>query len=372
MKKVCSRCICDEEHIPGISFDSEGVCNYCEEHEKLEKEYPISQQKFDELIEKIKASGRNKRYDCVMGVSGGCDSSYLLYHLVDKGVRPLAVNFDNHWNTPIAVKNLEKMTSALDVDFVRITVDKKEYDDICRSFMLASVPAVDIPADIALATVLLETADIFKIKYMIDGHSFRTEGSAPIEMVYMDAKYIQSIQNKFGTYPLKTYPNLWMKKWLKWLIINRIKRVRPMYYLDYDKEDVKRFLNREFGWKWYGGHHLENKFTNFNLTYYFPKKFNLDFRYVSYSAFIRSGKMERDKALKRVQEMQFFDKDILEEVKARLGFSDEEFERVMDMPKKTYRDYETYRPMFKRWRWFFWLCMKFDLVPKTFYMKYTR
>lgn len=117
MVKVCSRCIYDDEHILGISFDSVGVCNYCKEHENLEKEYPVSQEKFDDLIKRIKTAGRHRRYDCVMGVSGGCNSSYLLYRLVDSGVRPLAVTFDNHRNTPIAVENLEKMTSALDVDF---------------------------------------------------------------------------------------------------------------------------------------------------------------------------------------------------------------------------------------------------------------
>ena len=191
MVKVCSRCIYDDEHIPGISFDSVGVCNYCKEHENLEKEYPVSQQKFDELIKRIKTEGRHRRYDCVMGVSGGCNSSYLLYRLVDSGVRPLAVTFHNPWNTPIAVENLEKMTSALDVDFVRVTVDKKEYDDICRSFMLASVPPVDTPADMAIGAVLLQAADVHKIKYVIDGHSFRTEGSAPIGMVYMDANIFE-------------------------------------------------------------------------------------------------------------------------------------------------------------------------------------
>ena len=371
MVKICSRCVYDEK-IPGISFDFEGVCNYCKEHENLEKEYPVSQQKFDDLIKRIKTAGRHRRYDCVMGVSGGCDSSYLLSRLVDSGVRPLAVNFDNHWNTPIAVENLEKMTSALDVDFVRITVNRKEYDDICRSFFLAGVPDIDIPADIALATTLLQVADIFKIKYMVDGHSFRTEGSAPIGLIYMDAKYIQSVQNEFGRYPLTTFPNLWMRKWLKWMVVSRIKRVRPMYYLDYNKEEVKKFLKDRFGWEWYGGHHLENKLTNFYHTYYLPKKFNLDHRYVEYSAFVRSGKMDRDEALKLVHEPQFFDKDIIEEVKTRLGFSDEEFDEIMKQPQKTYRDYKTYKQTFERFRWFFWLMYKFDIVPKSFFMKYTR
>lgn len=185
-------------------------------------------------------------------------------------------------------------------------------------------------------------------------------------------RYIQSVQNEFGSYPLTTFPNLWMRKWLKGMVVNRIKRVRPMYYLDYNKEGVKKFLKDQFGWEWYGGHHLENKLTNFYHTYYLPKKFNLDHRYVEYSAFVRSGKMDRDEALKLVQEPPTIDKDILEEVKKRFDFSDEEFDEIMKQPQKTYRDYKTYKPTFGRFRWFFWLMSKFDLVPKSFYMKYTR
>ena len=145
-----------------------------------------------------------------------------------------------------------------------------------------------------------------------------------------------------------------------------------MYYLDYNKEEVKKFLKDMFGWEWYGSHHLENRFTNFNLTYYFPKKCNLDFRYVSYSGFVRSGKMDRAEALKQVQWPQSFDKEIIEEVKTRLGFSEDEFKEIRNLPLKNYSDYETYKQTFERFRCFFGVLSKLNLVPKSFYLKYTR
>jgi len=368
--KTCTRCIYDDEHIPNITFDSNGVCNYCKEHDKIDKQYPISKEKFDALLKRMKGSG--KYYDCIMGVSGGCDSSYLLTKLVDAGLNPLAVNFDNHWGAETAVKNLYKITDGLGIDFLRVTVDKKEYDNIVRSFFLAGVPDIEIPADIGLATALLQSAARYKCKYIVDGHSFRTEGSAPIGFIYMDAKYIESIHNKFGTIPMKTYKNLWLKNQLKWMLINRIKRVRPMYYLDYDKEKVKKELSNRFEWEWYGGHHFENRLTFFFHNYFNPKRFNRDQRYLDYSAAIRSGKMTREKALELIKKPLSQNNEIVEEVKQRFGFRDEELNEVMNLPQKTHHDFKTYHPLFKRYRWFFWLCMKLDLVPKTFYLKYTR
>ena len=374
MVKICSRCIHDE-NTPGISFDSEGVCNYCRMHEQLEAEYPVGaegQKKLSKIAEKIKRKGGNRRYDCVVGVSGGCDSSYLLYKTKELGLRPLAVHFDNNWNTLLAEENLRKIVKKLNVDFISVGVDDEEYNDIYRSFLKASVQEIDAPSDIALTTVLYLAADAFGVKYILNGHSFRTEGITPIGWIYVDGKYIQSIQKQFGSYELKTYPNLWLSKWLKWLIIKRIKRVRPLYYIDYQKEETKKFLKKEFGWEWYGGHHMENKFTCFNGNYYLPIKYNVDLRFVEFSALIRSGQMTREEALRKIQEPPPFDYDIIQEVKKRLGFTDEEFDEIMSLPQKTYRDYKTYKQTFERFRWFFWLMYKFDLVPKSFYMKYTR
>ena len=191
--RTCSRCLLDSS-IPGITFDSKGECNYCEIHDWLEKEHSPTQgkTKLDKIINKMKA-GKRERYDCVVGVSGGCDSSYLLHKVVEWGLRPLAVHFDNNWNTDTAKNNMDKMINVLNIDFLKVGVDKAEYDDICRSFLLASTPDVDIPNDIALATVAYMAADKMGVPWIINGHSFRTEGTSPLGWSYMDGRYIESI-----------------------------------------------------------------------------------------------------------------------------------------------------------------------------------
>ena len=171
---------------------------------------------------------------------------------------------------------------------------------------------------------------------------------------------------------MKTFPNLWMSKWLKWSIINGVKKVRPLYYLDYNKDETKQFLSENLGWQWYGGHHMENRTAYFTNNYYLPRKFGIDLRYCEYSALIRAGRMDRDDALKQIKEPKPIDPEILEEIKKRLNFTDREFDEVMAQPPKTYRDYKTYKQTFEKMRPFFWMMYKMDLVPKSFYVKYTR
>jgi DNA-binding transcriptional regulator YiaG len=180
------------------------------------------------------------------------------------------------------------------------------------------------------------------------------------------------VQKKFGSYTLTTFPNLWMSKWLKWTIFNGIKKIRPIYYLDYDKEKTKELLSRELGWQWYGGHHMENRTAYFTNNYYLPRKFNIDLRYSEFSALVRSGKMTRDEALRRIKEPKTINDDILEEIKKRLSLSSEEFASIMALPPKTYRDYKTYKKTFEQMRWLFWMMYRLDLVPKSFYLKYTK
>jgi len=373
--QVCSRCIYDER-IPDITFDENGVCNYCHQYDMLEKEYPTGEKGWEilqKLAEKIRQDGESRKYDVVVGVSGGCDSSYMLYLVKEKlGLRPLAVHFDNTWDSEIAVENIYRVTKKLDIDLYTHVVDNKEYNDIFKSFFKASVPDIDTPADIGLATTHYLAARKFGVKYIFEGHSFRTEGISPPGWFYMDAKYIETVQKLFGKCKIDTLPNLRLGRWLKWSIIDRIKKIRPLYYINYKKEEVKQFLNKEFDWQWYGGHHMENRTAYFTNNYYLPRKFNIDLRYCEFSALINSDQMTHSEALAKIQQPKPFDNDILVEVKKRLGFSEDEFEMIINAPRKTYRDYKTYKQVFERWRWFFWLMYKFNLVPKSFYMKYTK
>ncbi len=372
-KRICNRCLYSDE-VPVISFDSEGVCIYCRMIEKMEEEYPNGpegEKILLKLVKKIKKAGRNKKYDCVVGVSGGCDSSYLLYKMVDYGLRPLAAHFDNTWNSKIATENIHLMTSKLNVDLFTIVVNNKEFDDIIRSFFYASVIETNIATDVGLATTIYKAAEKYEIKYQIEGHSFRTEGVAPMGWGYMDGKYVENVQEIYGTYKIDTFPNLWLKDFLKWILLLRIKKIRPLYYMNYNKEEVKEFLRKEFGWQWYGGHHLENKMSQFTHTYSHPRKFGHDQRANGYGALIRSGQMAREEGLRLMSKLPDYDPELIQYLKKRLGFSDSEFERIMSLPIKTYKDYKTYKKTFERMRWFFWVMYKLDYVPKSFYVKYT-
>lgn len=372
--RICATCIYHEK-IPYISFDADGVCNYCQQTKQLDQEYPTDErgaQILRALASKIKEGASGRKYDVVVGVSGGTDSSYLLHLAKELGLRPLAAHFDNTWNSKIAVENIQNVLSKLDVDLFTYVVDNDEFCDIMRSFMLASVPDIDTASDIGLATTHYLAARKYNIKYIFEGHSFRTEGISPHGWFYMDAQYIRSVHQQFGRTKMKTFPNLDLLKWLKWSGINKIRKVRPLYYIDYRKDEVKKFLADSFGWKWYGGHHMENRTAYFTNNYYLPTKFKIDLRFSELSALVRNGQITRDEALKKIAEPKPFDASILEEVKKRLGFSDSEFEAVMAAPPKSYRDYKTFKETFERLRWLFWIMYKCDMVPKSFYLKYTR
>lgn len=373
-KLICTRCIYDDS-VPNISFDGEGVCNYCRQIDALEAEYPTGREgeaRMQKLVDEMKAAGRGKKYDAVIGVSGGCDSSYLVHQMKEVyGLRLLAAHFDNTWNSTIATENIHNVLDKLGVDLFTIVVDNKEYDDIYRSFFKAGVKDLETPTDIGLATTLYKAAEKFGIKYMIEGHSFRTEGVAPLGWIYMDGKYIESVHRQFGRVPMKSFPNLWLRDQLKWMLFGGIKKIRPLYYMDYDKEAAKKLLTEKYGWQWYGGHHLENRFTAFYHSYFLPTRWNIDFRIAGYSAYCRNGWMTREEALRLMNEPPHIEAGLVDFVKKRLGFSEEEFERLMTMPKKTYKDYVTYKKTFERMRPFFWVMYKMDLIPKSFYLKYT-
>jgi N-acetyl sugar amidotransferase len=371
--RICNMCIYDE-YVPGIKFDEEGICNYCRIIKEMEKEYPNDEHGYKmllKIVEKIKKEGKNKKYDCVIGVSGGCDSSYMVYKMIEFGLRPLAVHYDNTWSSTISTENIKNVLKNLNVDLYTLVVDNKEQDDIYRSFFLSGTRDIDAPTDIGLAATLRIAAAKYKVKYIIEGHNFRTEGISPLGMQYMDGKYVQYIHKKFGTVPMKTFPNMTMIKFLKWIVINRSEMVRPLYYLNYNKSEVMSFMEKELGWKWYGGHHLENRYTAFTHSYFYPTRWKIDTRILGYAALVRSGQITREKGLEMLKEPQYVPDGLINLVKKRFGLSDEEFEKYMNLPKKTFRDYKTYKKTFEYMKPFFWLMYKLNRVPKSFYNKFT-
>ena len=369
----CLRCIYDSR-IPEISFNTDGHCNYCEQYEQMKIDYPndsIGKNILEAHITKLKKEGEGKLYDVVIGVSGGADSSYML-HLAKEvyGLRVLAAHFDNTYNSRIAVENIDCILDKLDIDLYTHVVDNIQYQKVYKSFFKASVPEIDTPTDIALATVLYQAAEKFDVKYIWQGHSFRTEGISPPGWFYMDAKYIEKIHENFGDGNLGNLPVLWMYDWINWITKNKIKMFRPLYYLDYNKEKEKKMLVEDYGWQWYGGHHMENRTAYFVNNYYLPKKFGIDLRYSEFSALVRAGMMTRSNALEKIKEIKPFDYDILDEIKKRTNINDKEWEDIMSSPPSHYTEHETYKKIFEEKREFFYDLYKRGYVTKSFYEKF--
>lgn len=370
---ICSKCIYDES-VAGISFDQEGVCNYCRLIENLSESYATGTieglTRFQSLVDLIKKQGKRKPYDVIVGVSGGTDSSYTLWIAKQYGLRPLAVHYDNTWNTSIATENIRKVTQALSVDLHTYVCENKEADDIFRSFFLAGVPEIDGATDIALAEVIYRVAARYNVKYVFEGHSFMAEGVSPLQTAYVDGRYISGIHKQFGQLPMKSFPNMNFMKFLYWTVVKRIKKIRPLWYLNYSKEQAKKELTERFGWIDYGGHHLENRMTAFHHSYYNPTKFKLDQRNNSLSASVRSGIISRAEALKIYATPPFVEENLVEFVMKRFNMTQEKFQGIMTQEPKYYFEFPTYKQHFEFLRPLFFLLEKKNLVPRSFYLKY--
>jgi hypothetical protein len=286
------------------------------------------------------------------------------------GLRPLAVHYDNTWNSSVATQNIYKVTRSLNIDLYTHVCNNKEADDIFKAFFLASVPEIDGPTDIALAEVIYRAAKKFRIKYVFEGHSFTEEGIAPMGKAYVDGRYIREIHKKFGSVKMVTFPNMTLTKFIYWTLFKRIKKIRPYWYIRYSKQEAQAYLSKSFDWKYYGGHHLENRMTAFHHSIYTPIKFNLDQRNNSLASEVRNGKKTRHDALFEFSKPPVLDQDLLAYVQKRFDLTDKEFWEIMQRPKKFYTDYKTYKKWFEILRPLFKILAQKNLLPMSFYVKY--
>lgn len=371
--RVCTRCIYDER-VPSIGFDDHGVCNYCNQVDDLKKMFGTGTEKgrmiLENTIDRIIYEGRGKRYDCVIGVSGGTDSSYMLYMAKQYGLRPLAVHYDNTWNSAIATQNLFKVLKALNIDLATHVMDNKEIDDIHRSFVLADLPELEAPTDLGAAEYVYRAAAQNGVKYILEGHSFVTEGISPLGNNYFDGKYIQSVHRQYGKLPMRTYPLMTFRRFMQWTLFGQIKKIRPFWYLDYSKEKARDFLQSNFDWEYYGGHHLENRMSAFFHSVYLPQKFGGDFRNNTLAALAREGVMSRERAWREYNLPPLIEEDIVNYFVKRMGFKLNEFDAIMSKPGRTWREFPTYKKRFERLRPVFEVLAKAELVPMSFYLKY--
>jgi len=353
---TCKRCLFD---ITIAHIDDMGVCEYCH----LSDQITGSAQNFRPLLRRIQSHKRKSKYNCLIGISGGLDSSTLLYMAVKAWqLRPLVIHFDNGWNSPQAEHNMDALISLLGVDAIIYRVDRQEYDRLNDAFLSAGVPDADIPNDMVMTKLMYDTASRYGIKYILNGHDIRTEGSTPRGWTYMDARYMEGVYMSYtGGCRLKSVPQFTFSDQLRYAM-KGITQVRPFHYghvhsarIIYEAQ-MKQFID----YYEYGDKHSENLYTEFVGSYLLPGKFGIDKQLVYLSAKVRSGLMSREDAVRYLSNSTPFDlarmpSRITEKVTSHIGSRD---------------DYPRYN--FRKWRLVIWLLWKMGAVPQTFYLKYAK
>jgi N-acetyl sugar amidotransferase len=346
--RICNRCVMDTS-VSDIIFDSKGICNYCKDAErKLNNDLfyaPGKADKLMELIQKIKEEGKDKAFDCIIGVSGGVDSSYVAY-LVKKvfGLKPLAVHFDNGWNTELAVMNIELLLKKLDIDLYTHVVDWEEFKDLQLAFLKASVANCEIPTDHAIVALLYRIAAKQGVKYILHGGNLASESIMPSNWMHdsKDLIFLKAINKQLGSLPLKTFPKLGYLRIAWYTFIRQIRYVGILNYIDYNKQKTIEFLETEFGWRKYDGKHFESIYTRFFQGFLLPSKFEIDKRRPHFSGLIISGQMSREDALTKLAEAPYSSEKAAEDVnyiKQKFHLTDQEFNNILKAPIKKTSDY---------------------------------
>ncbi|MBI4041060.1 MAG: N-acetyl sugar amidotransferase [Deltaproteobacteria bacterium] len=373
--QICTKCIIDTT-VAGAWFDSQGVCNHCKTHQKLETTYPFNSLRLQKLIRKMKDRGRTKAYDCVVGISGGKDSIYALYVTKKLGLRPLAVHFNDGFGNPVAGENMQKATSKLQVEMITVSSDWRESKDLRIAFLKASTPDMEIATDIGIETALLGVAHQKNIKYIISGYSFRTEGVFPLSWNYLDGKYLKTVHRQFGTRKLRPWKpddpgfNLDLSHVFYYTILKRIRIIPLLCYVNYVLKDAETILKQELDWVYPGAKYYDDLYQSL-MTHIYRTKFKIDRRKVIYSAQIRSGQLTKSDAVEKLQEEETIeDPKVIQLCIKRLGISQEELTTYVSQPPKTFQDYDTNYRYLRAARLPIWIMSKLKVLPAMVYDKY--
>jgi len=336
-----------------IFFDENGICDHCNTfYKKILPNWHTDNQgekTLKEILHNIKREGKGKEFDCIMGMSGGIDSSYLTYVVKEKyGLRPLVFHVDAGWNSQIAVNNIEKLVDGLGLDLYTHVIDWEEMKDLQLAYFKSGVPHIDVPQDHAFFATMYNFASQHKIKYILTGGNYSTECVRnPIEWMYYQSDSIQlkDIHKKFGKIPLGTFPTtsiLWHKFYLPF--VKGIKVIRPLDYVPYHKEDAMQLLIEKFGWQKYPQKHFESRFTRFYESYWLPNKFGYDTRKVQYSSLILTKQMTREEAIRKLSKPSYDEETIkqdFEYVATKLGITVDKLQEYFDAPNKSFLDYKS-------------------------------
>lgn len=355
--RICTNCVMDTTDT-AIVFDENGVCDHCRRFfSDIEPNWHPNERGARELeatVDKIKGYGKGRDFDCIIGMSGGIDSSYLTYLAAKKlGLRPLVFHVDAGWNSQTAVNNIEKIIDALGLDLFTEVIDWEEMRDLQLAFFKSGLSCIDLPQDHAFFATMYKFAEKHKVKYILTGANLSTECVRnPLEWIYYgtDTVLIRDVHKRFGEKRLSKFPFsniLRHKVYLRY--IKGIEVVTPLNYMPYIKEEAMQFLADEFGWQKYPQKHFESRFTKFYEGYWLPKKFGYDTRKVQFSSLILTGQMTREEALEHLSVPPFDEETIMhdfEYVATKLGISVEELQSYMNAPNKLINDYRSQQNLF--------------------------
>lgn len=356
--QICTKCVMDTSD-PNIYFDNTGICDHCHDFENSVKPSwhtdKMGNYELRKIINKIKDSGKNKDFDCLLGISGGVDSSYMLHIAVKEfGLRPLVFHVDGGWNSELSVHNINVLINKLGLDLYTEVINWEEMKDFQLAFFKSGVPHIDIPQDHAFIATLYKFADKHNIKYILNGGNFSTECvQYPMKYYYYgtDMRQINDIRKKFCTSSMESYPfsSIFRHKiYLKYF--KGVNVVKPLNYIPYTKEIAIKFLLEEYRWKPYPQKHFESRFTKFFEGYWLPERFGFDPRRVQYSSLILTGQMTRSEALEKLSKPAYDPATINEEfnyIATKLGITKEELLNYFNMPKKYYWDYKNQQNIFR-------------------------
>lgn len=354
--QICTRCIMDTTD-PDIRFDDNGICNHCRQYdERAKKDLYLDeagQQKLDRIVKEIKEKGKKKEYDCIIGVSGGTDSTMVAFTVKKLGLRPLAIHLDNGWNTEISVRNIERTLKNLNIDLHTHVLDWEEFKDLHLSFFKSSIANSEIPTDHAITAILYHTAAKKGTQYIIGGSNVVTEAIMPASWMYdaHDWRIIKNIHKKMGKTKLKNFPHLNLFQWAYYTFVKKIKYFPILNYINYVKKDAMKFLEQEIGWRYYGGKHYESIYTRFFQGYILPRKFNIDKRKAHFSTLICSSQMTREEALEEMKRAIYPPEEMREDKEffiKKFCLTEEEFEKIMSEPIKTFRDFPNNNYLFDK------------------------
>jgi hypothetical protein len=379
--RLCARCIMDTS-AEGIAFDARGECSFCRLHDALERQYPIGvdgEKRLRALLDRIRGQGRGRRHDCVLGVSGGRDSTYMLHLAVKQwGLRPLAVHFNDGFDNPVAGENIKKAVDRLGVPLRTITSNWRESKDIRIAFLRSSTPTLETGTDLGIFAALYGAAAREGLRHVLTAHSFRTEGIAPLAWTYVDGRYLGAVHRRLGTMRRRRWRpedpgfNLGLRHLLYYVGLRGIRAVTPMYYVDYVRREAEPMIARELGWLNPGAHYFDDLYQSL-LWHVHRVKFGIDKRRFNYSALVRSGQIGRDEALERVRHRYTLeDPKIVGLCVKRLGLTDGDFAALIAAPRRSFRDYPNDLRILSLMKPLVWLACRMQLIPLATYDKFFR